>query len=66
MSKLEKHMKRLIEISPFLVLPKPGLDGLGYTTSRGEEPGFVHILGDNTIAVSHQPGIIGSIRSPAY
>ena len=56
MSKLEKHSKHFIELSPFLVLSSTGPDGLGDTTPRGGEPGFVHVLDDNTIAVPDRPG----------
>ena len=60
-----KIHERFIEISPLLVLSRTGPDGLGLITSRGEEPEFVHILSDNTVAVPNRSGIIGSIRSPA-
>ena len=50
------HSKRFIELSPFLVLSSTGPDGLGYTTPRGEEPGFVHVLDDSTIAIPDRSG----------
>ena len=56
MGTLEKHSRRFIELSPFLVLSSTGPDGLGDTTPRGEEPGFVHILDDNTVAIPDRPG----------
>lgn len=56
MSRLEKHARRFIELSPFLVLSSTGPDGLGDATPRGEEPGFVHVLDDNTIAIPDRPG----------
>ena len=56
MSKLEKHSKHFIELSPFLVLSSTGPDGLGDTTPRGGEPGFVHVLDNNTIAIPDRPG----------
>ena len=56
MSKLEKHSKHFIKLSPFLVLSSTGPDGHGDTTPRGGEPGFVHVLDDNTIAVPDRPG----------
>ena len=34
---LEKHSRRFIELSPFLVLSSVGADGLGDTTPRGEK-----------------------------
>ena len=56
MSKLEKHSKHFIELSPFLVLSSTGPDGLGDTTPRGGEPGFVHVLDNNTITIPDRPG----------
>ena len=56
MDTLEKHSRRFIELSPFLVLSSTGPDGLGDTTPRGEEPGFAHILDDNTIVIPDRPG----------
>jgi hypothetical protein len=35
---LEQHSRRLIELSPLLVLSSVGADGLGDTTPRGETP----------------------------
>ena len=37
---LEKHSRRFIELSPFLVLSSVGADGLGDTTPRGEKLGL--------------------------
>ena len=34
-SVLEKHLRRFIELSPFLVLSSGGADGLGDVTPRG-------------------------------
>ena len=56
MSKLEKHSKRFIELSPFLLISSTGPDSLGDITPRGEKPGFVLILDDNTIAIPDRPG----------
>ena len=56
MSELEKHSKRFIELSPFLILSSTGPDGLGDTTPRGEEPGFVQVLDDSTIAIPDRLG----------
>lgn len=56
MNKLEIHSKGFIKLSPFLVISSTGPDGLGDTTPRGEEPGFVRVLDDNTIAIPDRPG----------
>jgi hypothetical protein len=53
---LDRHCRRFIELSPFLVIAS----GDGGTTMdaspRGEEPGFVHVLDDRTLAVPDRPG----------
>jgi len=56
MTRLERHSKRFIALSPFLVLSSTGPDGLGDATPRGEAPGFVHVLDDQTIAIPDRPG----------
>ena len=50
LSKLDTHCRAFIEKSPFLTLSTQGPDGAD-VTPRGDAPGFVHILDDNTIAI---------------
>ena len=56
MPKLEKHSKRFIELSPFLVLATSRPDGLPDASPKGDMPGFVQVLDDNTIAIPDRPG----------
>jgi len=56
MGKLEKHSKRFIELSPFLVIATSRPDGLADASPKGDHPGFVQVLDDNTIAIPDRPG----------
>ena len=56
MDKLEKHSKRFIELSPFLVIATSRPDGLADASPKGDHPGFVQVLDDNTIAIPDRPG----------
>ncbi len=53
---LEKHCRRFIELSPFMLIGSSGADGRGDVTPRGEEPGFVHVLDDKHLAIPDRPG----------
>lgn len=53
---LEKHSRRFIELSPFLVIGTTGKDGRGDNSPRGETPGFVQVLSDKLIAIPDRPG----------
>lgn len=54
--RLEKHSRRLIELSPFLIIGTMGADGLADVSPRGEAPGFVQVLDDETVAIPDRPG----------
>ncbi len=56
LDQLELHCRRFIELSPFLVMGTQGADGLCDVTPRGEQPGFVHVLDDHTVAIPDRPG----------
>ncbi|MCR9072289.1 MAG: pyridoxamine 5'-phosphate oxidase family protein [Alphaproteobacteria bacterium] len=53
---LDKHAKRFIELSPFLVISTQGADGLGDVSPKGDAPGFVAVLDDRTILIPDRPG----------
>ncbi|MEJ1157754.1 pyridoxamine 5'-phosphate oxidase family protein [Prosthecomicrobium sp. N25] len=53
---LDRHCRRLIELSPFLLLATHGADGLGDVTPRGDAPGFVAIEDDRTLLLPDRPG----------
>ncbi|MEJ8571776.1 pyridoxamine 5'-phosphate oxidase family protein [Microbaculum marinum] len=56
LSRLDPHCRTFISLSPFCVLATQGADGLGDATPRGEHPGFVAVLNDNTLALPDRPG----------
>ena len=46
---LDKHARRFIELSPFLVIGSFGADGLGDVSPKGDAPGFVQVLDDKNV-----------------
>ena len=56
LQRLEKHSRRLIELSPFLILGTMGADGLTDVSPSGEAPGFVQVIDDETVAIPDRPG----------
>jgi len=48
--RLDAHCRRFIGLSPFVCLGTGGEDGLD-VTPRGDQPGFVHVLDDTTLAL---------------
>ena len=56
LTRLEKHSKRFIEMSPFLVIASANKSGLPDASPRGGEPGFVKVLDDKTIVIPDSPG----------
>ncbi len=54
--KLDKHCKAFIEASPFLSLATSGADGMTGVSPRGDAPGFVAILDDNTLVIPDRAG----------
>jgi len=53
---LDRHCRRFIELSPFVVIGSQGADGLGDVSPRGDAPGFVRVLDDVTLAIPDRPG----------
>ena len=53
---LEEHCRAFIALSPFLLLSTAVADGKGDVTPRGDAPGFVAVLDDNTLAIPDRPG----------
>lgn len=54
-TKLDKHSKRFVELSPFLVLATSEA-GANDASPRGDEPGFVIALDDTTLLIPERPG----------
>ncbi|MAZ03001.1 MAG: pyridoxamine 5'-phosphate oxidase [Sneathiella sp.] len=69
--RLDKHCRHFIALSPFLVLSTDGGDGTADASPRGDAPGFVTVLDDNTLALPDRPGnnrldsLINILRNPA-
>jgi PPOX class probable FMN-dependent enzyme len=55
-TKLEPHSKRFIELSPFLVMATSRPDGLADASPKGDHPGFVQVIDDETVAIPDRPG----------
>jgi uncharacterized protein len=53
---LDKHSRRFIELSPFLVLSTSNAQGRADVSPRGDPPGFVHIVDDTTLLIPDRPG----------
>lgn len=53
--RLIEPYRTLIQASPFVVLASAGPDGLD-CSPRGDAPGFVHILDDQTLLLPDRPG----------
>ena len=54
--KLDRFMRALIERSPFLCLGTANAAGKADVSPRGDPPGFVQILDDETLLIPDRPG----------
>ena len=52
---LDGHMRNFIALSPFVCLGSSS-DAGADVTPRGDQPGFVHVLDDNTLLIPDWPG----------
>ena len=53
---LDKHCRRFIELSPFVLIGSTGDAGHADVSPRGEAPGFVHVLDEHRLAIPDRPG----------
>jgi PPOX class probable FMN-dependent enzyme len=53
--RIDHHMRKFISLSPFLCLGTSGDHGAD-VTPRGDAPGFVHVVDDNTLLIPDWPG----------
>jgi len=53
---LDKHCRRFISLSPFVVLATTNPDGTADATPRGGDPGFVVVEDDRTLLLPDRPG----------
>ena len=56
LASLDRHCKRYISLSPFVVLSSLGGDEVLDASPRGGAPGFVKIIDDNTLLIPDSPG----------
>jgi uncharacterized protein len=56
LDRLDKHCRRFVELSPFVVLSSAGEDGRCDASPRGGEPGFVQVPDDKTLLIPDAPG----------
>lgn len=53
---LDEHSRRLIGLSPLVLIGTQSPDGRGDVSPKGDPPGFVAVLDDTTLAVPDRPG----------
>jgi PPOX class probable FMN-dependent enzyme len=63
LKKLDEHMRRFIAHSPFAVMSAHSADGRCDASPRGDAPGFVHIVDDQTLLI---PDRFGNKRVDSY
>ncbi|HEY2787925.1 MAG TPA: pyridoxamine 5'-phosphate oxidase family protein [Gaiellales bacterium] len=56
LDRLDRHCRRFIALSPFLVMATADADGRLDATPRGGDPGFVEVADDRTLLVPDRPG----------
>jgi len=54
--KLDQHCRDFIARSPFLCIGSSRPDGHADVSPRGDPPGFVHVVDDNTLLIPDRPG----------
>ncbi|MCB1378186.1 MAG: pyridoxamine 5'-phosphate oxidase family protein [Alphaproteobacteria bacterium] len=53
---IDKHSRQFISMSPFVVVSTADANGKADLSPRGDPPGFVHIVDENTILIPDRPG----------
>ncbi len=56
LDRLDRHCRRFIALSPFLVLASADAEGRMDATPRGGDPGFVVVEDDRTLLLPDRPG----------
>jgi PPOX class probable FMN-dependent enzyme len=56
LAKLDGRCRRFIAQSPFMVLASTGVEGRVDTSPKGDEPGFVQVVDDVTLAIPDRDG----------
>ena len=60
---LDGHMRKFIAHSPFVIISTHGADGRCDASPRGDAPGFVHVIDDQTLLI---PDRFGNKRVDTY
>ncbi len=53
---LERHCRKIVSLSPMVLVGTSDAHGGQDVTPRGGEPGFVHVIDDRTLAMPDWPG----------
>ncbi|MBV8912108.1 MAG: pyridoxamine 5'-phosphate oxidase family protein, partial [Acetobacteraceae bacterium] len=56
LTRLDRHCRHFIELSPFLVLATADSEGRVDASPRGDPPGFVRVLDDRSLLLPDRPG----------
>ncbi len=56
LDRIDEHSRRFIELSPLCVISSIGADGRADTSPRGDPPGFVTVLDEQTLLIPDRPG----------
>src|SRR5215212_9795725 len=55
-SALDVHCRAFIGLAPFLLVGTVGIDSLCDVSPRGDAPGFVQVLDEQTLVIPERPG----------
>ena len=53
---LDQYSRRFLELSPFAVIATSDKNGMLDSSPRGDYPGFIKSIDDNTVAIPDRPG----------
>lgn len=56
LARLDRHCRRFIELSPFVVIASGAAGGALDASPRGGAPGFVHVADERTLLIPDSPG----------
>ncbi|TXL76005.1 pyridoxamine 5'-phosphate oxidase family protein [Vineibacter terrae] len=54
--RIDRHLRRYIEMSPFCCVATADADGRQDVTPRGDPPGSFKVFGEHTVAIPDRPG----------
>lgn len=56
MDRIDRHGRRFIELSPFIVMATADAEGRCDASPKGDSPGFVKVLDERTLLIPDRPG----------